>query len=333
MVKFNKKEDLRTARRFLLGVLIAVAVYFSAIYLFVFRATFGRDDSERSLEHELEFYMGEENYNAHLADAEWFESQNCPLIEIKSFDGLTLRAYKFDAGEDAQGTFLLMHGFHSNPVREFATLARLYHSMNYNVIMPYQRAHGLSEGDYLTFGVKERYDCRGWILKINEIYGDKLPLFVEGISMGSATVTMTAGFNDLPANLRGFIADCGFTSPGEIVYWTMRNDFGLPKVLANLLMFTGNTMCRWFADFDLNEYSTLTALSGSQKPFLFITGTDDMTVPAEMSRKNYVAYSMKNPDIASLVEFEDTPHAISYLTDSQKYRDSVTEFLKKYGAK
>ncbi len=333
MIKFNKPEDLKTARRFLAGVLGAVLIYFAGVYFFVFTPTFTRCDDVRSVEHEHEFYKTEENYNIHLADVKWFEEQNCPLIEMTSFDGLKLKAYRLDAEKNARGTVLLMHGFHSGPVREFATIAKFLHSIDYNVVMPYQRSHGLSEGKYLTFGIKERYDCRDWLFKVNEIYGNELPLFAGGISMGCATVTMTAGFKELPSNLRGFIADCGFTSPGEIIYWTMHEKTGLPKALSNLLLMTGNGMANIFADFDFDDYSTFEALSECERPFLFITGTEDNTVPANMSRKNYFVYSMKNPDLASLEEFDATPHAISYLTDSQKYNRILQEFLKKYGAK
>lgn len=344
MAEKIKKDDLRAALKFLVGLLVAIVIYNICVYCFLFYPTFHRDDSIRSVESEIKFYAGEDNYNRHIADEEWFYALNCPMIEITSRDGLKLTAFRYDAENSAQanGTFLLMHGFHSGPVREFATLAKVYHDMGYNVIMPYQRAHGDSEGTWVTFGIRERYDCRDWMTKINEIYGEELPLFVSGISMGCATVTMAAGCEDLPVNVRGFVSDCGFTTPGEIVHWTIINNYHLPNFMANLLTWSGDCMAGWFADFHFDDYSTYESLKVCQKPILFITGTADETVPCQMTEKNYNNYAAKrvlydgdetDKIITQLVTFEGTPHAISYLTDSEKYNSAVKAFVEKYGAK
>lgn len=337
--RFTNPEDLKTAA-WIFGIILGLLlIYNLAVFFFVFKPTFGRDDVPRSVESEIEFYAGEENYQNHMKDVEWFESQNAPLIEMTSFDGLKLKAYVLEAPsmEKAEGTVLMMHGFHSGPVREFATIAKFFHEKNYRVVLPYQRGHGLSEGKYLTFAVKERVDCRDWMLKINEIYGAEKPVFVLGISMGCATVTMAAGMENIPVNVCGFISDCGFTSPGEIIYWTMINDFGLPKFAARLLSYSGNKMANWFADFDFDEYSTDIALTRTTKPVLFITGTDDRTVPCAMTERNYLTYSMtlagKGIDpstVTKLVEYEGVPHAVSYLLQKEDYFKQLDDFVGKH---
>jgi len=344
MTDEQKKADFKTAAKFLIGLFVVILLYNIGVYCVLFRPTFHRDDSVRSVESELKFYAGQENYDRHFADEAWFYSLKCPLIEITSRDGLKLKAFRYDAdsSKEVKGTFLMMHGFHSGPVREFATLAKVYHEMGYNVILPYQRAHGESEGEWVTFGIKERFDCRDWMTKVNELYGEELPMFVEGISMGCATVTMAAGCDDLPVNVRGFVSDCGFTTPGEIVNWTIVNEYHLPKFLANLLTWSGDCMAGWFADFHFDDYSTYEALNHCQKPILFITGTADETVPCQMSEMNYNNYAGKRAlvdgddsgkIITELVKFEGTPHAISYLTDSEKYNSAVKAFVERYGAK
>lgn len=316
----------------LLAVATVAGIFNLCVYNFVFRPNFSRAVKERTVEHEIEFYAGEENYRRHLEDSQFIESLNLPLIEITSFDSLKLKALVWDAEnpDDCRGTVLLMHGFHSGPVREFATIARFLHSLNFNVVMPYQRSHGLSEGKFITFGVKERFDCRDWMLKINEIYGSGLPLFVGGISMGCATVTMAGGL-ELPSNVRGIISDCGFTEPYQIVRWTMLEQKHIWPGVADILLWSCDWYCKKIGGFGLKEYSTFDALSSCDLPFLFMTGTADETVPYEMTVQNFMLYKQRFPEKTKLVLFENVPHAVSYLLDSPRYEKELKKFLEKWG--
>lgn len=45
--------------------------------------------------------------------------------------------------------------------------------------------------------------------------------------MGCATTLMAAGL-DLPDNVKGIIADCGFTSPWDIIRHVAKERFHLP---------------------------------------------------------------------------------------------------------
>lgn len=304
-------------------VVLVVLVYFAGIYFFLFRTTFVRSDYVPDAKDDLEYYATEENVAAHYADVEWFNSMSPELVDTVSFDGLKLVAWRLEH-EDSKGTVLLMHGFHSDPLREYATLARFYYNEGYTVVLPYERAHGKSEGKYLTFGIKERYDCQTWINFINDCYGMEKDVFVQGISMGCATVVMSTGL-ELPFNVRGIIADCGFTSPYEITYWTINTKRHM--LLGNSILSVGGMMTKLFADFDLNEYSTLNALNKNHIPILFITGTADETVPMEMTIQNFQA--CRAPKELLLVE--NSPHAINYYTDTANYERKLSKFMEKYG--
>ena len=311
-----------------LGLFAAVVVYFLAIYFVLFRPNFTNSRGERTAESETVFFNGKENYEKHLADAKWLNETAGDRLEISSFDGLKLKAIYLEAERDCQGTVLLMHGFKSGPVREFATLARLFHEMNFNVVLPFQRAHGESEGSLITFGIKERFDCRDWIKKINSLYGEDFPVFVGGISMGCATVTMSCGF-DYPENVRGFIADCGFTSPWEITWWTATKLMNIPDFLATIFVNSMDFIGRVFFDYPLKGFSSFEGLSTCSRPVLFISGTDDWTVPCEMTVNNFLFYKNIQPDNAELLLVEGAPHAISYMYDSERYNNAVINFISK----
>lgn len=313
-MKLSKKA-VKIAGIFLATAAVITALVFGSVYFFVFKPSFERGKMSEDLDH----FKKEEYVEAHTADKNWFLEQKYSEISMKSFDGLNLAAYKLDAG-NAKGTFVLMHGYHSDPLREFAGLARFYFELGYNVILPYQRAHGKSEGKYITFGVKERYDLRDWILEANKLYGSEEPVYLEGISMGSATVLMSLGF-DLPKNVAGVVADCGFTSPEEIIWKVLKKDKKLP--LSHLIMAIGEFMTKHIADFDEREFSTLTALKHNKIPVIFIHGAADDFVPIEMTIANFQMCRSKK----SLYIVPDCPHAIAYLVDEEKYHKKVTDFF------
>lgn len=108
-----------------------------------------------------------------------------------------------------------MHGWRSSWRKDFGAMADFFHKNNCSVLYAEQRGQNNSGGDYMGFGVVERYDCLHWINWANSYCGTDLPVYLAGVSMGASTVLMTAGL-ELPSNVHGIIADCGYTSPDEI---------------------------------------------------------------------------------------------------------------------
>lgn len=76
-------------------------------------------------------------------------------VFITSFDGLRLHA-KFYAAPDPKAPVQIMfHGYKSAAERDFCGGLREGIDGGFNVLLVDQRAHGESEGKYLTFGVNE----------------------------------------------------------------------------------------------------------------------------------------------------------------------------------
>ena len=339
------------------SIALVVLTYVLSVYLFVFGPSFSR--AEMTEEKIKKYFMTEEFYSQYLSEKSWFESKNPRHEYVVSHDGLKLAALvlPFDKNdsqeiEESLGTVILLHGYHSDPVREFVSLAHFYHNLGYNVIMPYQRSHGESEGEYITFGLKERFDIRDWMFKANELFGSGKPLFVEGISMGCATTVMSLGFDNLPANLRGIIADCGFTSPKAIIMKVLSKDKKIPT--SSLIFTVGNAMSQSKIGVDLEEYSTFDAIDfnktrAEQIPILFIHGADDDYVPLYMTSENFMRCvgnfsELEGGDLGNVVvtpnpqaskykyvQIEGAQHAISNIINPEKYHSEVRKFLEKYG--
>ncbi len=241
-------------------------------------------------------------------------------LQIESYDGLKLHAVWVPA-ENPKGTILLAHGYRSSKIIDFSLAFGMYHAMGMNILLPDQRAHGKSEGRFITFGVKESRDMQTWVAYHNDTFG-KLPLVLSGLSMGASTMLYLADA-DLPENVKGIIADCGFTSPKEIIKSVFHSIIHLP---AETTLWATDLFARLFAGFSLTEKDTRKILQNSKLPVLLVHGMDDGFVPCEMTRQAYAV--CKEPKELLLVEGAD--HGVSFLVAKERYVQTVVAFLQKY---
>lgn len=238
-------------------------------------------------------------------------------ITIISHDGLNLHGLYIPA-ENARGCILCFHGYRSVGLQDFAPMPEFYHSLGLNVLIVDQRACGKSKGQYTTFGILERYDVLSWADYMSGRLNG-MPLILDGISMGASTVMLSAGLL-LPKSVRGIIADCGFTSPWEIIAHCGRQWFHIPafplvhilSLFARILFGGGYRSC-----------STLTALQESTIPLLLLHGAEDDFVPAHMSEQHYnAAAGYKRKLIVP-----GAGHGMSYLVDQKRCQQELSDFV------
>lgn len=243
----------------------------------------------------------------------------CEPVETKSFDGLTLRAKYYETAPGAP-IQIMFHGYRSAGVRDFCGGLPQAIRDGYNILLVDQRAHGKSDGKCLTFGVLERRDCLSWIEYANARFGTKTSITLVGVSMGAATVLMASAL-ELPANVTGIIADCGYSSPEAIIRKVSR-DRKCPDRLLFPLVSLG---AKLFGHFDPRSASAEEALRHCKIPVLFLHGEDDRFVPCEMSRINCAACASEK----TLVTFPGAGHALSFLINEAKYTSATHDFLEK----
>lgn len=257
-----------------------------------------------------------------LRSAQWLRSQSVRTVTMESFDALALTADCLAAEGTPRGRVLLFHGYRSGPLQDFPMAARELHRMGYDLILVDQRCHGRSQGKYIGFGTLEQRDCRDWIDWANRRYGAELPLFLYGVSMGATTVLMAAG-EELPGNVKGVVADCGFTSAGDILRHELKTLMHLP---AFPMLWVVNGINRLLAGWSFFERSTLDAMETIRLPVLFVHGGRDHFVPTDMTRRNFEA--CRSEKRLFLVEGAD--HGMSFAVDPEGYVRELTRFLKKY---
>ena len=255
------------------------------------------------------------------AGKKWMAGQRVEFLQAVAYDGKLLSA-RFIAHENARGTILFFHGYRSSYLIDFSGALEFYYDLGFSLLICDQRSHGRSEGRFITYGVRERRDVVSWTNVIGMMFGEKHPMFLAGLSMGATTVLMAAPL-ELYGNIRGVLADCGFTSPGEIIAHVAKNRMHLP---ARLLMPVLNVFTKTVAGFGLYEASTLDALEKTKLPVLLVHGTGDRFVPCEMSRRGYeVCRSEKE-----LLLVEGAGHGQSFVVEPERYKRTVSAFLEKH---
>lgn len=237
-------------------------------------------------------------------------------VSVTSFDGLTLRGtfYEFAPGAPIE---LMFHGYRGNGERDLCGGVQRCFALGRSALIVDQRGSGRSEGSVISFGINERKDCLTWIGFMIDHFGKDVQIILTGISMGAATVLM-AGSTALPSNVKWILADCGYTSPKEIIQKVI-HEMGLPEKRAYPFVKLG---ARLFGHFDLEEASPIDAMKQCTVPVIFFHGACDAFVPCEMSRRNFDACGSKK----KLVTVPKAGHGLCYLIDGEGYLQALRNF-------
>ena len=247
------------------------------------------------------------------------ESRSHELVEITSRDGERLVGHLYTV-DGARRTLLAMHGWRSSWSGDFAFIADFWFSEGCNVLFAEQRGQNNSGGDCIGFGLLERHDCLEWIRYLNENGHASLPIYLCGISMGATTVLM-ASCLELPENVCGVCADCGFTSPSEIWKHVVENNLHLRYDRFRRMI--ANNICKKRLCGEEADYSTVDALKSCKIPVLFIHGTDDKFVPISMTFENCKACKIP----PKLLVVPGAEHGMSYILNKNGYEEITREFF------
>ena len=272
--------------------------------------------------------LGEDEYNFFEGEAYEFckeytyeamkRARSFPYTshEIKTKDGLTLRGKFFELNPDAP-IEIMLHGYRGTSERDLAAGIWRAHALGHSAFLYDHRGAGLSDGHVASFGILECRDLLLWVDYINRTFGNNRRLILTGISMGAATVMMAAA-EPLPENVKYVIADCGYSSPEDIIKKVMR-DMGLPAGLVYPFIRLGAIL---FGRFDPSSNSPKKALKNAKIPVFFVHGGADGFVPAYMSEENFKACSSKK----RLVIIEGADHGLAYPTDKERYVRELKSF-------
>ena len=303
-----------------LGLVAFLAVAVLVVSYVCFRMAFYVSEKNKKPKEEYPIPKGEiyEPYRDKMVG--WIKevrAMPCEEFHIRSFDGLRLRGkyYEYAPGAIIE---IMFHGYRGSAERDMCGGVQRCFKLGHSALIVDQRCSGKSDGNVITFGVNESRDCLDWMNFAIEHFGPDCRLMLTGISMGAATVMIAAG-EELPKNVVGVLADCGFTSAKAIIKKVIRQ-LKLPPDLAYPFVKLG---ARLYGHFDLEQTSALEAMKKCKVPVIFFHGETDDFVPCDMSRENFEACTGKK----MLVTVPNAGHGLSILLDPVGYRAAMKLFF------
>lgn len=256
-----------------------------------------------------------------LATEEFRAKYPATEMNIQSDDGLNIYAYQRIIDENSNKWVLAVHGY-GGQAKNMDYVVIPYAENGYNILSVECRASGKSDGKYIGMGWLDRRDVILWIHEILKI-NPQAEIILYGVSMGGATVMMTAGEEDLPENIKCVVEDCGYTSAYDEFAYQLQQLFGLPTFpFMQIAQVCGSIR----AGYSIKEASALEQVKKSKIPILFIHGADDTFVPTEMVYALYEAATCEK----QLLIIDRAGHAEAYYADTTLYMDTVWPFVNQY---
>lgn len=271
-----------------------------------------------------------------MSGTDW--SQYAPLMEKRknfmmaqphkdvyqtSFDNLKLHATYFPTIEEnanKKKVAICFHGYTSQGMSDYIGLSDYYLKKGFAMLLPDARAHGQSEGEYIGFGCLDRKDALVWIKWVVQEPGEDVEIVLHGTSMGGATVLMASGL-ELPAQVKGIVSDCGFTSPKEVFTHVLNTMYHLPAFPA---IQGADILNKKLAGYGMDECNAKREVAKAKVPILFVHGSNDTFVPCKMCHEIYDCCAAPKKKLI----IEGAAHAESYYKDTEKYEQALNEFFE-----
>ncbi len=240
----------------------------------------------------------------------------CEDWEITSHDGLELKAVYYPGRSDR--TVIWVHGYTSHAERESAFPGLFYHNLGFNVLIPYLRTHGPSEGKYIAFGALEYRDIFGWIDKVNK-ENPNGGILIHGLSMGGGIVLDLASKE--MDNVKCLIADAPTVSiPGAFETLVQLNfKKGREKILTHLY----DRFQKEFSE-DAQDYDRMQTIKNGKYPLLLSAGSN------ENFEEKFDRLRDLNPKETTIVILPGCNHGNGMYKQTALYQTAIREFAEKY---
>jgi pimeloyl-ACP methyl ester carboxylesterase len=241
-------------------------------------------------------------------------------VFLTSADGLQLHGIYVEPFPEAKRVMVIVHGYTvAHPWS--LQFMKLFIPQQYNVLLIDQRAHGLSEGKYTTYGYKEKEDLACWVSWLIERKGSDCLIGFHGQSLGGATVLEYSQIAKHPIPF--MIIDCAFSDFSRLIRYQMKKLYKIPLFPFYYLV---EKLVSLRAGFHFSDCQPLRAVQNSDFPILFIHGGADWFIPPQMSIEMHEAQKKGWSD---LVIVPGASHGNSLPTNPVLYREAVDSFLSK----
>lgn len=212
-----------------------------------------------------------------------------------------------------------VHGYRSTGKRDMGYTAKKLFAKGYSVLVPDLSAHGKSGGNQIGMGWLERRDVEAWIQEVIK-RDPAAEITLLGGSMGAATILMTSG-DDLPAQVKLLIADCGYSSVTSVFSYILSSALHLP---VGPVIYFASRACQKKIGVSFDQASAVKQLRKNTRPLLLIHGTADKFVPYQEMFKNMAA---SQGPVESLL-LQKAPHLSAAIYDEDRYYETIVQFIE-----
>jgi uncharacterized protein len=245
-------------------------------------------------------------------------------ISIPDNDGVILRAWNLQPRKASGNAVILAHRLSDNRAGMMA-YAQLSLRYGYDVLMPDARAHGRSDGEIATYGIRESNDLHHWLnwLDVNEhpacVYG-----FAE--SMGAAGLLQSLRSE---SRFCAVAAESPFSTFREIAYDRVGQFFHtgpwVGRIILRPVVECAFIYAKWRYDLNFDLESPEKAVESTEVPVFLVHGQVDSNIPVRHSRK--IAAGNRN---VALWEVPGADHCGAIGIAPAELERRVTEWFQQY---
>jgi hypothetical protein len=208
---------------------------------------------------------------------------NAATVEVLANDNMRLSGWWLRPADRNGNCVIVLHGIGDSRASS-VRFAPIFLAHGYLVLVPDSRAHGASGGEYVTYGLLERYDVIAWAHWMKR--EGCLKIYGLGESLGASILIQAAAVE--PA-FAAIVAESPFADLREIAEYRIRRILRLPAFigfpLAKLAVSSGMVYARLADGFDFRRVSPVNSIGHTSTPILLIHGLNDSRTPPAHSQK------------------------------------------------
>jgi fermentation-respiration switch protein FrsA (DUF1100 family) len=202
---------------------------------------------------------------------------NAATVSLVAGDTANLSAWWLAPQQPNENCVLVLHGIGDSRTGSLR-FAPMFLNDGYAVLMPDSRGHGASEGQFVTYGLLEKYDVIAWANWMKRSGCRKV--FALGESLGASILIQSAAIQPV---FSAIVAECPFADLRAIAEYRvgkMLGMFGVAAVpLAKVVVNSAVLYAHWVDRLNLDEVSPLQAIAHASTPILLVHGLQDSQTP------------------------------------------------------
>lgn len=203
--------------------------------------------------------------------------RNTAKVELAAKDKTKLAGWWIRSVEPNGNCVMVLHGNGDSRAGSVG-FAPMFLEQGYSVLAPDSRAHGESGGEFVTYGLLERYDVVGWAHWMKDQGCHKV--YGLGESLGASILIQAAAVEPVFAAI---VAESAYAELREIAVYRV-NQQAHANSLARFVVWSGIVYANWRYGLDFDQVSPVRSIAQISVPILLIHGLKDFRTPPSNSQ-------------------------------------------------